>query len=151
MDELDKKRKEKFKEYELKKEAERAHKVAQMDAEARAKAEKEHAEAVKRHNEHEKMKHPGSRDQLEEVWEESDKMDKDNFDPRTFFALHDLNGDGMWSIEELEALFQTELDKVYNDTNPDDDPRERFVRDIYHFQFKFDASYWTLSKHNIPS
>uniref|UniRef100_A0A914WA46 NACHT domain-containing protein n=1 Tax=Plectus sambesii TaxID=2011161 RepID=A0A914WA46_9BILA len=125
MEELDKKRKEKFKEYEMKKEAEREHKLAQMDAEARAKAEKEHAESLKRHDEHEKVKHPGSRDQLEEVWEDSDKMDKDNFDPRTFFALHDLNGDGMWSIEELEALFQIELDKVYNDTNPDDDPKER--------------------------
>ena len=52
-------------------------------------------------------------------------MDKENFDARTFFALHDLNGDGFWSESELEALFQIELQKVYNDTNPDDDPRER--------------------------
>ncbi len=52
-------------------------------------------------------------------------MTKDSFDPRTFFNLHDLNGDGFWNAEELEALFQLELDKVYNETNPDDDPRER--------------------------
>ncbi|EYC24464.1 hypothetical protein Y032_0013g1918 [Ancylostoma ceylanicum] len=52
-------------------------------------------------------------------------MDKDSFDPRTFFALHDLNGDGYWNADELEALFQKELEKVYNETDPDDDPRER--------------------------
>ncbi|CAD6184999.1 unnamed protein product [Caenorhabditis auriculariae] len=89
------------------------------------KAQHEAEEAKKRHNEHEKLKHPGSRDQLEEVWEESDHLDKDSFNPRTFFALHDLNGDGYWNDIELEALFQLELEKMYNDTNPDDDPRER--------------------------
>uniref|UniRef100_A0A1I7WGI1 EF-hand domain-containing protein n=1 Tax=Heterorhabditis bacteriophora TaxID=37862 RepID=A0A1I7WGI1_HETBA len=52
-------------------------------------------------------------------------MEKDSFDPRTFFALHDLNGDGFWNADELEALFQLELEKMYNETNPDDDPRER--------------------------
>ena len=52
-------------------------------------------------------------------------MEKDQFNPRTFFALHDLNGDGFWNEDELEALFQLELAKMYNDTNPDDDPRER--------------------------
>lgn len=30
----------------------------------------------------------GSRDQLEEVWEESDNLNKDDFDPKTFFYLH---------------------------------------------------------------
>jgi hypothetical protein len=55
-------------------------------------------------------------------------MDKDTFDPKTFFALHDLNADGLWNDEEIEALFQIELEKVYNDTNPDDDPRERFCK-----------------------
>ncbi len=30
----------------------------------------------------------GSRDQLQEVWEESDGLRKDDFDPRTFFMLH---------------------------------------------------------------
>lgn len=53
------------------------------------------------------------------------RMPKDAFDPKTFFNLHDLNGDGYWNAEELEALFQMELDKVYNESNPDDDPRER--------------------------
>ncbi|KAL6723449.1 hypothetical protein Aduo_018458 [Ancylostoma duodenale] len=125
MEAIDKQRQKEFKEYEMRKKAEEDHKLAQMDEEERKKAIHEAEEAKKRHNEHEKLKHPGSRDQLEEVWEETDHMDKDSFDPRTFFALHDLNGDGYWNADELEALFQKELEKVYNETDPDDDPRER--------------------------
>ncbi|VDM43967.1 unnamed protein product [Toxocara canis] len=101
-----------------------------MTPEERKKFEQDLEQMKKRHNEHEKVKHPGSRDQLEEVWEDSDKMEKENFDPRTFFALHDLNGDGFWSAEELEALFQLELQKVYNESDPDDDPRER-IEEMY--------------------
>ncbi|PIO77756.1 EF hand [Teladorsagia circumcincta] len=125
METIDRERQKKFKEYEMRKKAEEDHKLAQMNEEERLRALHEAEEAKKRHNEHEKLKHPGSRDQLEEVWEDTDHMDKDNFDPRTFFALHDLNGDGYWNADELEALFQKELEKVYNETDPDDDPRER--------------------------
>lgn len=125
MEALDRERQKNFKEYEMRKKAEEDHKLAQMNEEERRRAEQEAAEAKRRHNEHEKLKHPGSRAQLEEVWEDTDNMDKDNFDPRTFFALHDLNGDGYWNAEELEALFLKELGKVYNETDPDDDPRER--------------------------
>ncbi|KAK0397132.1 hypothetical protein QR680_001998 [Steinernema hermaphroditum] len=130
MDEIDRQRRDEFKEYEMKKKAEEDHRLAQMTPEERKKAEEEINAQKQRHNDHEKLKHPGSRDQLEEVWEESDNMDKDTFDPRTFFNLHDLNGDGFWSAEELEALFQLELEKVYNETNPDDDPRER-IEEMY--------------------
>lgn len=35
-----------------------------------------------------KLHHPGSKDQLQEVWKEQDHMDVENFDPRTFFLLH---------------------------------------------------------------
>ena len=37
---------------------------------------------------HEKLNHPGSKQQMEEVWEEEDGLEKDQFDPRTFFHLH---------------------------------------------------------------
>ena len=37
---------------------------------------------------HEKLHHPGSKQQMEEVWEEDDGLEKDQFDPRTFFHLH---------------------------------------------------------------
>lgn len=42
------------------------------DERKRAIAEDEAREA--RHNDHEKLKHPGSRDQLEEVWEDGDHV-----------------------------------------------------------------------------
>jgi len=74
----------------------------------------------KKHNEHEKLKHPGGREQLEEVWEERDHMDKESYNPRAFFSLHDLNNDGFWNQEEIEALFQVELEKI-----PNDDPKEK--------------------------
>ena len=35
----------------------------------------------------------GSKDQLEGVWEETDKMDPEDFDPKTFFKFH-----GMWGF-----------------------------------------------------
>jgi hypothetical protein len=130
MEELDKERREEFKKYEMQKKAEEDHKLAQMTPEERDKAKAEIEAAEKRHNEHEKLKHPGGREQLEEVWEESDHMEKDNFDPRTFFALHDLNGDGFWNDDEIEALFQIEIEKAYNDTNPDDDPKEK-IEEMY--------------------
>lgn len=130
MEELDRQRREEFKEYEMKKKADADHRMANMSPEERKKYEQDLEEMKKRHDKHERVKHPGSRDQLEEVWEDSDKMAKENFDPRTFFALHDLNGDGFWSAEELEALFQLELQKVYNESDPDDDPRER-IEEMY--------------------
>jgi hypothetical protein len=130
MEELDKERREDFKKYEMQKKEEEDHKLAQMTPEEREKAKAEIEASEKRHNEHEKLKHPGGREQLEEVWEESDHMEKENFDPRTFFALHDLNGDGFWNDDEIEALFQIEIEKVYNDTNPDDDPKER-IEEMY--------------------
>lgn len=40
------------------------------------------------HNEHEKVHHPGSKAQLEEVWEKKDHMDKEDFNPVTFFMTH---------------------------------------------------------------
>ena len=74
MEEMDKQRREDFKEYEMKKKAEQDHKLAGMTQEERAKAEEELKASEQRHNEHEKLKHPGGRDQLEEVWEESDHV-----------------------------------------------------------------------------
>lgn len=53
------------------------------------------------------------------------QLDKESYDPKTFFALHDLNGDGFWNDFELEALFNLELEKMYNETNPDDDMNEK--------------------------
>ena len=58
-------------------------------------------------------------------------MEGNEFDPKTFFALHDLDGNGYWDEMEIEALFQRELDKVYNESTPnEDDMRERWSINI---------------------
>lgn len=35
-----------------------------------------------------KIHRPGSKKQLEEVWEKQDEMEGENFDPKAFFAMH---------------------------------------------------------------
>merc|ERR1712227_1150948 len=64
-------------------------------------------------------------DQLEEVWEEQDHMDPQDFDPKTFFMMHDLDGNGQWDENEVRILFKKELDKAYDPNAPEDDMRER--------------------------
>ena len=64
-------------------------------------------------------------DQLEEVWEEQDHMRPEDWNPKTFFAMHDLNGDNYWDEDEVRVLFRKELDKVYDPNEPEDDMRER--------------------------
>ena len=58
---------------------------------------------------HERVNHPGSRDQLKEVWEEQDHLEADKFNPGTFFKLHDIDGNGFLDEFEIEALFQIEV------------------------------------------
>ncbi|ESO91560.1 hypothetical protein LOTGIDRAFT_121860, partial [Lottia gigantea] len=126
LEELDKQRRDEFKEYEMEKQYEEKEKLKHLSEEERKKEEERLAELKKKHGEHEKINHPASKDQFEEVWENTDHLDKEDFDPKTFFLLHDANGDGVWSIQEVEALLQHELDKAYDEKNADeDDPVER--------------------------
>lgn len=78
-----------------------------------------------KHNKHEKIHHPGNKAQLEEVWEKQDHMDGLDFDPKAFFMMHDVDGNGYWDETEVKALFIKELDKVYQAGVPEDDMRER--------------------------
>ena len=84
-------------------------------------------------------------DQLEEVWEKQDHMRAEDWNPKTFFAMHDLNGDNFWDEDEIRVLFRKELDKgnlftlpndftnfiiiilslVYDPNEPEDDMKER--------------------------
>lgn len=81
-------------------------------------------EMDEKHKKHEKLHEPGHKQQLEEVWEEQDHMQQD-FNPKTFFMLHDLDGNGLWDETEVKALFIKELDKMYAAGAPEDDMRER--------------------------
>lgn len=42
------------------------------------------------------LHHPGSKQQLEEVWEKQDHMEQQQFDPKAFFMMH-----GEWWLTTL--------------------------------------------------
>merc|ERR1719370_2718844 len=44
---------------------------------------------------------------------------------KTFFNMHDLDGNGQWDENEVRVLFKKELDKAYDPNAPEDDMRER--------------------------
>ncbi|XP_025196397.1 nucleobindin-2-like [Melanaphis sacchari] len=112
----DLKRKQMFKEYEMQKHFEREQKLKQMTDEERQKFLSEETKLESEREVKHKLDpihHPGSKKQLEEVWEKQDEMEGENFNPRTFFAMHDIDGNGFWDEDELKALFVRELDKLY--------------------------------------
>uniref|UniRef100_U5EJI6 Putative nucleobindin 2 n=1 Tax=Corethrella appendiculata TaxID=1370023 RepID=U5EJI6_9DIPT len=122
--EADRRRRDEFKQYEMQKEFERQEKIRSMDEEHKKQYEQELKAQQQKHDDHEKIHHPGNKAQLEEVWEKQDHMDGE-FDPKTFFMLHDLDGNGFWDENEVKALFIKELDKIYQAGHPEDDMRER--------------------------
>ncbi|GLD61568.1 nucleobindin-2-like protein [Lates japonicus] len=121
LENFDKDRHDEFKRYEMTKEHERRERLKNMNEEDRKKEEQHYEEMKKKHADHPKVNHPGSEDQLKEVWQEADGLDPEDFDPKTFFKMHDSNGDGFLDETELEALFTKELEKVYNPENEEDD------------------------------
>ncbi|XP_043232068.1 nucleobindin-2-like isoform X1 [Amphibalanus amphitrite] len=125
LEELDRQRREDFKRYEMEKEFKYQEQLKTLDEEHKKEAVKKHEEELKKKKEHPKSQvhHPLSEDQLEEVWEEQDHMEREDFNPETFFRMHDVDGNELLDQNEVMALFKTELDKIYNGT--DYDPRER--------------------------
>uniref|UniRef100_A0A3B4WJ15 Nucleobindin 2 n=1 Tax=Seriola lalandi dorsalis TaxID=1841481 RepID=A0A3B4WJ15_SERLL len=121
LENFDKDRHDEFRRYEMMKEHERRERLKNMNEEDRKKEEQHYEEMKKKHADHPKVNHPGSVDQLKEVWQEADGLDPEYFDPKTFFKMHDSNGDGFFDETELEALFTKELEKVYNPENEEDD------------------------------
>ncbi|KAJ6665059.1 hypothetical protein lerEdw1_005290 [Lerista edwardsae] len=117
LENYDKTRHEEFKRYEMMKEHERREYLKTLDEERRRQEEAKFEEMKKKHGDHPK----GSKDQLKEVWQESDGLDPNEFDTKTFFRLHDVNSDGFLDEQELEALFTKELEKVYDPKNEEDD------------------------------
>lgn len=126
LEEADKNRREDFKKYEMEKKFEKEMRMKAInDTEERKVVQEEMEKMEAKHHEHEKLKHPMTKDQLEEVWEEQDHMDARDWDPKTFFAMHDLDGNGQWDENEVRVLFKKELDKAYDPNAPEDDMRER--------------------------
>lgn len=95
LEELDAKRRQQFKEYEMEKELKYESSLVNLTETDRKVVEEKHHQAQIKHKKHSRVHHPGSKKQLEEVWQEKDNLPKDEFDPKTFFALHDVNGDGV--------------------------------------------------------
>uniref|UniRef100_A0A0A9YK70 Nucleobindin-1 n=1 Tax=Lygus hesperus TaxID=30085 RepID=A0A0A9YK70_LYGHE len=128
LEEVDESRRKEFKEYEMQKEFEKEQKMKEMDEEHKKQYLKELEEEKKAAQHHDPVRpvhHPGSQAQLEEVWEKSDHMSQ-KFDPKAFFYLHDLDGNGYWDEQEVNALFIKELDKIYaQQPNNHVDMRER--------------------------
>ncbi|XP_067849972.1 nucleobindin-2-like isoform X2 [Heptranchias perlo] len=121
LENYDKERHEEFKQYEMLKEHERREYLKTLDEEKKKQEEARYDEMKKKHKDHPKINHPGSKDQLKEVWEETDGLDPEDFDAKTFFKLHDTNGDGFLDEQEMEALFTKELEKIYDPSNAEDD------------------------------
>ncbi|XP_078405409.1 nucleobindin-2-like isoform X1 [Cetorhinus maximus] len=121
LENYDQERHEEFKQYEMLKEHERREYLKTLDEEKKKQEEARFEEMRKKHKDHPKVNHPGSKDQLKEVWEETDGLDPEDFDTKTFFKLHDTNGDGFLDEQEMEALFTKELEKIYDPNNEEDD------------------------------
>ncbi|KPP58371.1 nucleobindin-1-like [Scleropages formosus] len=124
LENYDAERHEEFKRYEMLKEHERRQYLKGLDQEKREKEEQRLRELEEKHRQHPKVNAPGSVAQLQEVWEETDGLDPKEFNPKTFFKLHDTNEDGVLDEQELEALFTKELEKVYDPRNEEDDMME---------------------------
>uniref|UniRef100_A0A673H7A7 Nucleobindin-1 n=1 Tax=Sinocyclocheilus rhinocerous TaxID=307959 RepID=A0A673H7A7_9TELE len=124
LENYDAERHEEFKRYEMLKEHERREYLKSLDQEKRENEEKRIEELKEKHRQHPKVNAPGSVNQLREVWKETDGLDPQEFNPKTFFNLHDTNGDGVLDEQELEALFTKELEKVYDPKNEEDDMME---------------------------
>lgn len=124
LEELDRKRRRDFKQYEMEKEIHYRESLQNMTTEQKQEAEKKHHEVKEKHNKHPHVNHPGSKQQLEQVWQEQDHMEKQEFDPKIFFQMHDVNGDGFLDQEEVESLLSGEVQKLYNTKDPSYDKNE---------------------------
>lgn len=126
LEEADKSRKDEFKKYEMEKKFEKDMRLKAInDTDERKVVQEEMEKMEAKHKNHEKLNHPMTKDQLETVWEEQDHMDAKDWDPKTFFAMHDLDGNGQWDETEVRILFKKELDKAYDPNAPEDDMKER--------------------------
>ncbi|RWS26646.1 nucleobindin-1-like protein, partial [Leptotrombidium deliense] len=115
LERLDELRKEEFKRYEMEKELQYEEGLKNMTDDKRKEAVKHHEEELEQKKHHPRVHHPGSKQQLKEVWEEQDHLPSDEFNPHTFFAMHDVDGNGLLDEEEVKAILMGEIDKLYNE------------------------------------
>lgn len=68
---------------------------------------------------------PVSKKHFIKVWEERDRMNRENFNVKTFFHLHDLDGNGFLDEYETKVLLENEVLDAYDPAAPDFDPKVR--------------------------
>jgi len=118
---MDEQRKRQFHKYEMEKELKHRMALRAMNEYDRKVQEALDIEQKDKKAEKQKaLKHPGNKAQLEDVWE-SDGFDRDSFNPKTFFKMHDLNGDNEWDVFELEAIFEKEVEELFEGLDDIDD------------------------------
>jgi len=121
---MDETRRKQFHKYELEKELKHKMMLRAMNEYDRKVQEALDAENVDKMKENQKkLHHPGNKKAMEEAWM-ADGFDKESFNPKTFFKLHDLNGDNEWDPFELEAVFEKEVEALFEGLN-DIDEREK--------------------------
>ena len=110
---MNEERKRQFKKYEMEKELKHRMALRAMNEYDRKVQEALDEEEKQKKVEHAKnIKHPGNKAQLEEVWE-NEGFDKASFNPKTFFKMHDVNNDGEWDDFEVEAIFEKEVEELF--------------------------------------
>lgn len=124
LEKLDKERREDYKTYEMEKEWQFQERLKMMNETEKQEAIKLRQQLKEKHDDHPKVHEPGTKQQFEEIWEKKDNLPKNEFDPRTFFALHDTDSNGHWDQNEVRQLLNIEISKLYDANNPEDDPNE---------------------------
>ena len=110
---MDEQRKKQFLKYEMEKELKHRMALRAMNEYDRKVQVALDEQNKKRMSEAEKnVKHPGNKQQLEDVWER-DGFEKESFNAKTFFKLHDTDGDGFFNDFELMALFTAEVEALF--------------------------------------
>ena len=89
--------------------------MQKLSEQERQRLEKLHKEAMEQKKRHRKVNHPGSARQMKEVWEEVDHLESQQFNPQSFFKLHDINGDGLLDEAEIEAIMLKEVRRSKSD------------------------------------
>ncbi|KAM3178882.1 hypothetical protein ACTXT7_001712 [Hymenolepis weldensis] len=115
LDEIDKEKVEIFNEVEISKVLDRWEDHINDTATERVKAKEEFEAKKMVHHKQEKFHEPGSQALEKDVWKNEDEMPEDNYSPRNFFLIHDLNSDGVWDSEEISAVLNSEFDQLDED------------------------------------
>ena len=143
MRKADQEKHDRFKKHKMEQEIKRKDRLEKMDDFQRKMEEEKLKKIRSRHNKHGRMNHPGSKQQFEEVWNEQDDMRHEEFDPKVFFSMHDLNSDWHLDVKEVERIMAGEISKAYDRENPDDDNidmEEELLRMREHFFNEVDTN-----------